>query len=144
MGLGFRFSEDRKEQTVLIYNDKVVAHVEQIDGFEILRTNILDTAIDSLSGEIQARGIDMGILSTKKKPKVSEEVDVADKKQPHKNHSSAVYLIDALIVLFIAITWMSGVVLAKGIWLKILATCFPFYGWYLETEILLQHLALLS
>ena len=35
--------------------------------------------------------------------------------------------------LIVIVTWIMGVVLAQG-WLKLLAICFPLYGWYLVVE----------
>jgi len=32
------------------------------------------------------------------------------------------------------ITWIMGVVLAKGFWLTALSICLPFYSWYLVVE----------
>jgi hypothetical protein len=40
------------------------------------------------------------------------------------------------VILFL-ITWLSGAVVAVGLW-KVLAILFPPYGWYLLVEIALQ------
>jgi hypothetical protein len=41
----------------------------------------------------------------------------------------------AMLAYFLFIfTWISGVVLAKGAWLKVAAIFCPFYAWYLIIE----------
>jgi hypothetical protein len=43
-------------------------------------------------------------------------------------------IVEMQVVLFALITWMAGIVLAKGFWLTLLSCVCPFYGWYLLTE----------
>jgi len=43
-----------------------------------------------------------------------------------------------LIILLAVITWMSGIVLAKGFWSTFFAIWLPPYGWYLVVERVMQ------
>lgn len=47
-------------------------------------------------------------------------------------------LIELFSVLIFAITWLAGIVLAKGFWMTLAAVCIPPYGWYLVVERLMQ------
>jgi hypothetical protein len=137
--MSFRFSEDKKQQLILVYKDKIIAHVEQIEGFEILRTSILDSSIDSLSNELQTKGINMsleainmGLHSTTPEKKVVTEKVIAKELNPF------IYLINCIISFLVLISWIAGMVIAVG-GMKWVAL-FIGYGWYLEIELLLKHL----
>ena len=39
-----------------------------------------------------------------------------------------------ILIYLSAITWIMGIVLAKGFWLTALSICLPFYSWYLVVE----------
>jgi len=39
-----------------------------------------------------------------------------------------------IFIVIISITWIAGIVLAKGFWLTLLSICMPFYAWYLIIE----------
>lgn len=39
-----------------------------------------------------------------------------------------------LVKLFTAVTWVFGVVIAKGFWSTLFAFCIPFWAWYLSIE----------
>jgi hypothetical protein len=39
-----------------------------------------------------------------------------------------------IAVVLAGITWIAGLVLAKGFWLTALGVCVPFYSWYLVVE----------
>lgn len=40
----------------------------------------------------------------------------------------------SLLKVVLLVSWLAGVALAKGIWLKVAAVFFPFYAWYLVVE----------
>lgn len=43
-------------------------------------------------------------------------------------------VISELTCIFIAVTWLAGIVLAKGGWATLAACLVPFYAWYLVVE----------
>lgn len=47
------------------------------------------------------------------------------------------YLVDAVMLLVITISWTAGVIIAQGFWSTFWAVTVPFYAWYLLIEKLL-------
>jgi hypothetical protein len=43
-------------------------------------------------------------------------------------------VVGAIISFFILLTWLFGVVIAKGFWSTFFAAIIPFYAWYLVVE----------
>jgi len=48
-------------------------------------------------------------------------------------------LSQAILFLIVSVSWIAGIVLAKGFWLTALSICMPFYSWYLVVEKLMVH-----
>ena len=44
----------------------------------------------------------------------------------------------AIVNLIMLLTWVAGIVLAKGFWWTCLAIIFPLYSWYLVIEKIMQ------
>lgn len=126
------FTEDKSGNLVLMQNERLIGRLEKIDGFEIVRTKILDDAISNLEVTAKQEGIDMGILSKKQKNQPEEP-------KPVKETNIFVYAIDGIAVSIAIITWIAGVALATG-WMKLLAICMPFYAWYLDIEVFMHHM----
>jgi len=51
---------------------------------------------------------------------------------------------NAILYLMIMITWISGIVIAKGFWSVTFAIIIPFYAWYLVIERILITNGLIS
>lgn len=47
------------------------------------------------------------------------------------------YVSDLVVWLFLFVSWMAGVVLAKG-WLTVVAILVPSYAWYLVLELVMR------
>ena len=47
---------------------------------------------------------------------------------------------ELLLGLIFGVSWLMGIVLAKGFWLTTLSICLPFYSWYLVVEKLMVNI----
>lgn len=48
-----------------------------------------------------------------------------------------------VVVFIVAVTWLMGIVIAKGAWSTGFAICMPPYAWYLVVERIMQQTGLL-
>jgi hypothetical protein len=53
-------------------------------------------------------------------------------------------IIRNITAVFFAVSWLAGIVLAKGFWLTTLSICLPFYSWYLVVEKVMMSTGILS
>ena len=130
--MGFKFSADSNDELVLIYNNKIVAHVKHISGFDILKTYLIDEAVNNLNNDLSS--MEDNVMEN------SDSINTPCSSCSNKeNINPFLYLINCIFGILFIISWIGGIVLAKTGWLKILAI-FPLYGWYLEVSLLFSRL----
>jgi hypothetical protein len=130
MALSFGITKD--EKIMLVQDGRSIADITKLKGYSLLRTIILDEAVNSLSDELRKKGLVLD--NTTKKEEIKQVKD--------KEENPITYLINVNVGLLFLITWLMGIVLAKGKWLVISAIVFPPYGWYLLAESILTKIGL--
>lgn len=116
----YKFAVTNKGRIALIGDGKVICPIEDMAGYETIRMMIIDTIVDNMTDTLTENGVsvDKETLKTVKK-------NTTNRKFSFNN------IVEMLIASTLLITWMMGIVLAKGFWLTTLAMFFPFYSWYL-------------
>jgi hypothetical protein len=124
--VGYSFAKTNKDNIVLVHDDIIVAKVEDIPGFELIRIDVVDTAINNISSQLP---------NTTTQPDTS--VIQRDRRQS-SNDTVSLYLFEFIFGGVFIITWLAGIVLAKGVY-DTLYALFPPYAWYLFIEAFMKY-----
>jgi hypothetical protein len=145
--MAYKFLQTDQGRILLVRDGVVVvSNIERIAGYEQLRLNVIDTAVDSLNEQLKAKGLlvrTVPVLEPEIVNKKVKKADMAEEKETKVIYKDGigtgitnVFGIIVGMVLFIA--WFGGIVLATG-WMKLVAVI-PFYSWYLCVELLFQRM----
>lgn len=134
-----RFGISPSGKVILVVNNKSVAEVEKMTGYDLIRLDVIDKAVANMETSM------MPYLNKREELMSTEkEENKVEKKEKVSDYNFAMLVRDmffSIIGLALIIFWLTGIVIAKGGW----STAFsfiPFYAYYLDIELLMKHLGI--